>query len=350
MRVVVCPDKLRGSLSAADAVAAIRAGLADVGVTDVVGIPMADGGEGTLDVLLAATGGERQTCATVDALGRPTTADWGLLADGTAVVEAATSIGLALLGDVRDPVGASSTGLGRVVAAALDSRPRRLVVAVGGSATTDGGLGCLDVLGWDLRDVPTVVATDVTTTFVDAAAMFAPQKGADADQVVQLSARLDQLADRLASERRDIRDLPGGGAAGGIAGGLAAIGAELAPGFDLVARMVGLPDAIAPADAVVTAEGRLDATSLAGKVVGGVLRLAGRTTTVVVLAGSADEPTARGLRASGVAVATLRALARDDEESFSAAPRLLRQATAQVMGPGRPARGSAAPAGPATPP
>jgi glycerate kinase len=353
VRVVVCPDKLRGSLSAAGAVAAITAGLTDAGVSDVLGVPMADGGEGTLDVLLAATGGERRTCRTVDALGGPVTADWGVLPDGTAVVEAATSIGLALLGTARDPVGASSAGLGAVVTAALDSQPRQLLVAVGGSATTDGGLGCLDAIGWDLRGVPTTVATDVTTTFVAAAATYAPQKGADAAQVAALTARLERLADRYAREHRDVREMPGSGAAGGLAGGLAAIGAELRPGFDVVAATVGLPQLVAPADAVLTAEGRLDATSLDGKVVGGVLHLAGRGRRVAVLAGTADDDTASRLRADGVTVRTLRELATDEEESFRDAGRLLRlaaaAAAAEVRGPAPPVHGTDAPAGPATP-
>ncbi len=353
MRVVVCPDKLRGSLTAAQAAEAIALGLGDAGVDDVVTIPMADGGEGTLDVLLAATGGERRTCRTVDALGGPVTADWGVLPDGTAVVEAATSIGLALLGTARDPVGASSAGLGAVVAAALEARPQRLLVAVGGSATTDGGLGCLDAIGWDLRGVPTTVATDVTTTFVAAAVTYAPQKGADAAQVAALTARLERLAERYAREHRDVREVPGAGAAGGLAGGLATIGAELRPGFDVVAATVGLPQLVAAADAVVTAEGRLDATSLDGKVVGGVLLLAGPDTRAAVLAGAADDDTAALLRADGVTVRTLRELATDDEESFSDAARLLRRAAAaaatEIRGPAQSGRGTDAPAGPATP-
>jgi glycerate 2-kinase len=327
VRVVVCPDKFRGSLTAAQASAAIALGLADAGVDDVVGIPMADGGEGTLDAMLAATGGERRTCETVDALGRPVAADWGVLPDGTAVVEAATSIGLALLGDERDPVGASSAGLGRVVDAALGARPLRLVVTVGGSATTDGGLGCLDEIDWDLRDVPTVIAADVRTRFVDAAVEFAPQKGADRAQVLELTARLRALADRYAREARDVRDMEGSGAAGGLAGGLAAIGAQLRPGFDLVADVVGLPPAVASADAVVTGEGRLDATSLHGKVVGGVLGLA-QSRPVAVLCGQAEPSLATRLDVDGVTVVALRDLASDDEDAMSAAPALLREAAA----------------------
>ena len=334
MRVVVCPDKLRGSLTAPEAVDAITRGLADAGVRDVVGIPMADGGEGTLDALLAATGGERLSCATVDAIGRPVLADWGVLPDGTAVVEAATSIGLAVLGGARDPVGASSAGVGTGSPRHLERRPPRVIVTVGGSATTDGGLGCLDAIGWDLRGVPTVVATDVRALFVDAAVAFAPQKGADADQVALLTERLWLLADHYAVHAYDIRDLPGGGAAGGLAGGLAAIGAELRPGFDLVADVVGLAPAVEAADAVVTGEGRLDASSLDGKVVGGVLALAGRalgsTVPAAVLCGSADAAVAAGLVARGIVVQTTRELARDEAESFSAAAELLREAAARV--------------------
>ena len=329
MRVVVCPDKFRGSLSANQAVAAIIDGLVDAGVTDVVRAPMADGGEGTLDALVAVLGGDTFVVDTVDALGRPTRAPWALLPDGTAVVEAATCIGLAMLGDVRDPLGASSAGLGRVIDAALRARPERLLVAVGGVASTDGGLGCLDVLGWDLRGVDTTVATDVSTVFVDSAATFAPQKGADPAQVAVLTERLRHLAERFAAQHRDVASLPGSGAAGGIAGGLAAVGARLRSGSTLVAELIGLPAMIASADVVVTGEGRLDRTSLDGKVVGAVLGLAAHHRRVV-LAGQADEPTVQQLRADGTVVRTLRELADSDAQSMAEAELLLRRVAADV--------------------
>ncbi len=324
VHAVVCPDKFRGSLSSRDAADRIAAGFRAAGIDRVTTAPMADGGEGTLDALLATPGSRRLAADTVDATGVPLQAAWGLLADGTAVVEAATSVGLALLGERRDPVGASSLGVGRVIAQALDQRPRRLLVAVGGVASTDGGLGLLEAIGWDLRGVDTVVACDVTTRFVDAARVFAPQKGADAAQVRLLTERLERLAEVYAERARDISELPGAGAAGGIAGGLAAVGARLEPGFGLVADLVGLPAKVAGADVVATGEGRLDATSLHGKVVGGTLALPMRPGTArVVLAGVADGATAEGLRRDGVVVRTVRALAANDADSFARAGELL---------------------------
>ncbi len=147
-----------------------------------------------------------------------------------------------------------------------------MIVGVGGSATTDGGLAALEALGWSFGAVPVTVACDVTTPFLDAATVFAPQKGASGAQVGLLTRRLASLAETY--ERRtgvDVRTLPGAGAAGGLAGGLAAIGAELDSGFDVVANAVGFDDALDDVDLVVTGEGRLDVTSFAGKVVGGVL-------------------------------------------------------------------------------
>ena len=149
--------------------------------------PLADGGEGTLDAVLEATGGQRHLVDTVDALGRPMTSAWGMLPDGTAVVEAATSVGLALLGEDRDPIAASSAGLGRVLASALARQPRRLVIAVRGVATSDGGLGCLDEIGWDLGGVPTVVACDMETHLLDTAKVFSLHKGANSVQIAILT-------------------------------------------------------------------------------------------------------------------------------------------------------------------
>ncbi|HEU5306938.1 MAG TPA: glycerate kinase, partial [Acidimicrobiia bacterium] len=149
---------------------------------------------------------------------------------------------------------------------------RSVIVGVGGSATTDGGLAALEALGWSFGGVPVTVACDVTTPFVDAATVFAPQKGATDAQVALLTRRLTSLAEQY--EQRtgvDVRTLAGAGAAGGLAGGLAAIGAELEPGFDVVANAVGLDRALDGVDLVVTGEGRLDTTSFSGKVVGGVL-------------------------------------------------------------------------------
>ena len=249
-------------------------------------VPMADGGEGLLDVV----GGKLRRTRARDAQGRPVDAAWSLTDDG-AVVESAQAIGLALVGGVEanDPMRASSAGVGDLVNAALLAGARRVVVGLGGSATTDGGLGCLTALEphGRLRGVELLVACDVETTFVDAAEVFAPQKGATEAQVALLRRRLERLA-QVYFERFgvDVRDLPGSGAAGGLAGGLAALGATLVPGVELVADQVGLPDRLEAADLVVTGEGFLDEQSFAGKVVGGVAELAREAgVPVVVVAG-----------------------------------------------------------------
>jgi glycerate kinase len=187
---------------------------------------------------------------------------------------------------------ASTRGTGELIAAAIRAGARRVIVGVGGSATTDGGLAALEALGWSFGAVPVTVACDVTTPFLDAAKVFAPQKGATDAQVSLLTRRLASLAEQY--EQRtgvDVRTLPGAGAAGGLAGGLAAIGAEIEPGFDVVANAVGLDGALEGVDLVVTGEGRLDATSFAGKVVGGVLEWAADAGTphVAVIAGQVTD-------------------------------------------------------------
>jgi glycerate kinase len=269
---LVCPDKFKGTLSAAAAAAAMEAGLRRAGFDEIAALPLADGGEGTLDALVAARGGSRRQVTVTGPLGDPVDAEWALLPGGVAVVEMARASGLGLMPRVRDPLRASTRGTGELIAAAIRGGARSVIVGVGGSATTDGGLAALEALGWSLGSVPVTVACDVTTPFLDAATVFGPQKGASVAQVGLLTRRLASLAETY--ERRtgvDVRTMPGAGAAGGLAGGLAAIGAEIDSGFDVVANAVGLDDALDDVDLVVTGEGRLDATSFAGKVVGGVL-------------------------------------------------------------------------------
>lgn len=252
-------------------------GLQRAGVERVRQVPLADGGEGTLDVILSVRGGARRTARVTGPLGDPADAEWGMLGDGTAVIEMARASGHALVDPARrDPLEASTRGTGELIAAAIRAGARHVIVGVGGSATTDGGLAALQALDWNLRNVPVIVACDVTTGFLDAARVYGPQKGASPAQVGLLTRRLDQLAgvyrDRTGV---DVTTIEGGGAAGGLAGGLAAIGARIEPGFEVVGQVVGLEDALDDADLVVTGEGKLDATSFAGKVVGGVLELAG---------------------------------------------------------------------------
>jgi len=270
---VACPDKFRGSLTAPEAAAAMARGLHSAGFDEVRSLPLADGGEGTLDALLAA-GGSRRRVRVTGPLGDPVDAEYGLTPDGLGVVEMARASGLALV-ERNDPLRASTRGTGELLAAVARAGVRRVLVGVGGSATTDGGLGALDALGWSLGGLEVTVACDVTTRFVDAAPDFGPQKGATEAQVALLRRRLERLAQEY--ERRtgvDVTDLEGGGAAGGLAGGLAAPGARLEPGFDVVAGGGGLGHALDGGPLGVTGEGKLDATSFEGKVVGGVLEWA----------------------------------------------------------------------------
>jgi glycerate 2-kinase len=269
---VACPDKFRGTLTAAEAAEAMARGLRTGGFDEVRTVPLADGGEGTLDALVAARRGVVRSTPVTGPLGAVVEAEWAVLPDGTAVVEMARASGLALVHLDNDPLAASSRGTGELIAAAVRQGARRILVGVGGSATTDGGLAAVQELGWSLAGIDVVVACDVTTPFLDAAVVYGPQKGASPAQVKLLSGRLERLAQQYEARTGiDVRTLPGAGAAGGLAGGLAAIGARLEPGFDVVAGAAGLEDALEDAAFVVTGEGRLDATSLAGKVVGGVL-------------------------------------------------------------------------------
>lgn len=273
MRVVAAPDKFRGTASAAEVAAAVGRAARTAG-WDCDEVPMADGGEGTL----AALGGPNRTTLVTGPLGDPVEAAWRLHR-GTAVIESAQASGIALLGGAgeNDPISASTYGTGELIAQAVELGARRVIVAVGGSATTDGGLGALRALHpvQRLRGIDLQVATDVRTRFLDAAEHFAPQKGATPAQVELLRRRLSRLAQVYEEDHRiDVRPLPGGGAAGGLAGGLAAVGATIVPGFDLVADELGLDEVLEGADLAVTGEGFLDSQSFEGKVVGGVAELA----------------------------------------------------------------------------
>ncbi len=273
MRVVAAVDKFRGTATAAEVAAAIGHACWELG-HDCVEIAVADGGEGILDAL----GGPNRTTTVTGPLGDPVDAPWRLHRR-VAVIEMALASGLQLAGGAEgnDPMAASTTGVGELIDRALDLNAQRIVVGLGGSATTDGGLGAIRAITAPhrLRGVELLVACDVTTRFTDAAKVFGPQKGASPAQVELLTRRLERLADVYREQYGvDIVDLPGSGAAGGLAGGLAALGGRLLPGFDLVADELELDERIEGADLVITAEGHLDAQSFAGKVVGGVAGIA----------------------------------------------------------------------------
>jgi glycerate kinase len=227
-------------------------------------LPVADGGEGTCEALAAALGGEWRDAVVSDPLGRPVLARWLVLPDRRAVVEAAAAIGLPLLSrGERDPLRASSRGLGELLLAALAESPTSLVVALGGTATVDGGTGLRECV----RELPvsTVVLCDVRTRLADAARLFGPQKGASPRDIDELERRLAAM-----EELRPYADFPGAGAAGGLGAALAALGADLAPGAATVLDLVGFDERLGGHDLIVTGEGQIDETTAEGKAPGEV--------------------------------------------------------------------------------
>ena len=337
----MAPDKFRGSLTAAAAADAMAAGVEAAGFS-ARRIPVADGGEGTLDALLAARGGSTRTTTVTGPLGDPVAAQWGLLPDGSGVIEMARASGLQLVGLRNDPLRASTRGTGELISAALRAGARRVIVGVGGSATTDGGLGAVDALRWSLAGHDVTVACDVATPFLDAATVYGPQKGATSAQVSLLTGRLARLAE-VYQERTgvDVTELEGAGAAGGLAGGLAAIGAQLEPGFDVVARAAGLDDALTGAELVVTGEGKLDASSFEGKVVGGVLEWAADEGVAkrVVIVGQATQEGRDELSVLGdVQLLTLTERVWQTGDAFARAALLVEEAAIEAARRARPAR------------
>ena len=273
MKVLAAVDKFRGTATAAQVATAIGHACWQLG-HDCVERPLADGGEGTLDAL----GGANRTTLVTGPLGKPVQAPWRLHR-GTAVIEMACASGLLLAGgrEKNDPIAATTTGTGELIDAALDLGAKRIIVCLGGSATTDGGLGAVKAIQTParLKGVEFVVACDVTTQFTDAAKVFGSQKGASPAQVQFLTTRLEKLVHVYQQNYGvDVSEISGAGAAGGLAGGLAALGAQLVPGFDLVAEEVELDVLLSDVDVVITGEGFMDSESFAGKVVGSMAELA----------------------------------------------------------------------------
>jgi glycerate kinase len=328
MRVLVAPDKFRGTLTAADAAEAIAVGwLRTEPDAAVDTIPMADGGEGTLDALVAALGGERRRLTVTGPLGDATPAEYGVVespAGMTAVIEMARASGVALVSaERRDPARATSRGTGELILDACRSGARRVLVCIGGSATNDAGAGMAQALGIRLLDghgeelgpggaaltelaridmrgldpsvaaADVVVASDVDNPLVGprgASAVYGPQKGATPEQVRRLDEALRHLAAIVYRDLGvDVRDLPGAGAAGGLGGGLVAfLGAKLRPGIEVVMDAVRFRERLEGADLVVTGEGSFDEQSLSGKVPAGVLHAAREhRVPAVVLCGAA---------------------------------------------------------------
>jgi glycerate kinase len=322
MKLVAAPNALKGSLSPFEAAAAIATGVRRVSPNiEVVQLGIADGGDGTAEVVCRARGGTFKEVTALDPLGRSRAARYGWLDDGTAVLDVATASGLALLGsDERDALAATSYGTGELIRAALAGGAQRILLGVGGSATVDGGAGILEALGARLldgggeplprgggaltrlaridlsqlderaRQVPIDIACDVDSLLLGelgAARLFGPQKGASPEGVQQLEAGLGQLAGVIQRDfGRDVCAVTSGGAAGGIAAGLhGALGARLLPGVDLVLDAVGFDAALAGAALCITAEGLLDRQSLRNKGPFGVARRAARQGVPVVALG-----------------------------------------------------------------
>jgi glycerate 2-kinase len=326
MRVLICPDKFAGSISAVDAAAAIAEGWRTVAGGDELTLrPLADGGPGFLEVLGGALGGRRVDVPTSDPLGRPA-AGWVLLAGDAgappvAYVESAQACGLHLLDDAeRDPTVATSYGLGVLLQAAVETGAREVVVGLGGSAVNDAGAGMLAALGAApldaagyalpygaaalagvaaldgvprLRQVSLVAATDVDNPLLGvhgASNVFGPQKGAGREDVLLLDAALERFAAVLERDLPTcppgVADVPGAGAAGGLGAALLALGGRVESGIGLVRRLTGLDAALADVDLVITGEGSFDHQSLRGKVVAGVAAAAAeRGVPCVVVAG-----------------------------------------------------------------
>jgi glycerate 2-kinase len=265
---LVAPDSFKGTFSAREVAGAIAEGLRNAG-REAVELPVADGGEGTMDALVNALGGEVRALTVSDPLGRPVEASFALLPDGSAVVEMAQASGLSLVAEEeRDAWAASTRGTGELIAAAAEAGAGPIVVTVGGSATTDGGAGALEALGSIDERLDLHVICDVRVPFEDAPRVFGPQKGADEGMVKRLERRLDELA---ASFPRDPRGEPMTGCAGGLSGGLwAAHGARLLPGAAYVLDAIGFDARMRNSAFVVTGEGALDEQTLQGKIVGEV--------------------------------------------------------------------------------
>lgn len=369
MKIVIAPDSFKDSLSAQDVADAIARGLAEVWPdAQLIRCPMADGGEGTVAAVLAACGGERHQAEVCGPLGETVTATWGWLPDShTAIIEMAEASGLQSLPvERRDACISSTFGTGELIRAALNAGAQRVILAIGGSATNDGGAGAMQALGVRLLDaqgqalepgglalaqlaridldgidprLATVrfdIAADVDNPLCGphgASAVFGPQKGATPAQVEQLDRALGHFADHCAKVlNKDMRDEAGSGAAGGL--GFAAkafLGAQFQSGVDVVAELVGLAEQVERADLVITGEGRFDAQTLRGKTPFGVARIARQHgVPVIVIAGTLGEDYQQ-LYGHGVDAAfALASGPMSLEQACAQAPRLLQERATDI--------------------
>lgn len=328
MKIVIAPDAFKESLSSAEVADHIEAGFREVCPDwNYVKVPIADGGEGTVQALVAATGGRIVKSRATGPVGEPVEAFFGISGDGkTAVIEMAAASGLALIRpEQRDPLRTTTFGVGELIRQALDQGARHLIIGIGGSATNDGGAGMMEALGARFLDVdghplargggalgalahidisgidPRLaecdieVARDVDNPLVGpfgASAVFGPQKGATPEVAQTLDANLRHYAKRMEIDLGvHVADLPGGGAAGGLGAAMAGfLGANLRPGVEIVADVVGLETILHDADLVITGEGRIDSQSIRGKTPIGVAAMARRQgAPVIAISGSLGE-------------------------------------------------------------
>jgi len=337
VKIVIAPDSFKESLSALAVAAAIEAGMREIFPdADFLKLPVADGGEGTVQALIDATGGRRVAARVTGPLGTQVDAFYGLTGDGDAVIEMAAASGLELVAPpARDPRTATSRGTGELILHALDRGSRRFVLGVGGSATNDGGAGMLQALGVRLLDSEGVeigpggaalarlariglagldpriadsafdIACDVSNPLTGprgASAIFGPQKGATPAMVAQLDASLAHYADIVAAASgSDQRELAGAGAGGGIALAMVVfLQGRLRPGIEIVTEAVRLDEAVRGADLVVTGEGRIDGQTVNGKTPMGVARVAAIHGVPVIAIGGGLAPDAGAVHAHGI--------------------------------------------------
>ncbi|WP_454789512.1 glycerate kinase [Mycolicibacterium lutetiense] len=369
MKIVLAPDSFKESMTASQAVAALREGVLSVlPDAECIGVPMADGGEGTVDAVVDALGGDRVTEVVQDPLGRPVPATYGHVAGRRlAVIEMASASGLELVTPSdRDILRASTFGVGQLITSALDHGVTELLIGIGGSATNDGGAGMLTALGVALTDadgaalppggaalarlqhidvsgldprlagVHVRIASDVTAPLLGtggASAVFGPQKGATPADVATLESALTRLVEVTETALGHARpDLAGTGAAGGLGFGLMEfLAAECDPGVEVIASTVGLERALTGADWVFTGEGSVDAQTMLGKTPFGVARLAARTGAGVVIFGGRVAPDAEVLLANGVdKLVAITAPGTPLDEALSGGPAALARAAAEV--------------------
>jgi glycerate kinase len=369
MKIIIAPDSFKDSLSAIGVADAIALGLAEVWPdAQLVKCPMADGGEGTVEAILAACDGELRSTQVQGPSGAMVQARWGWLPQShTAIIEMAEASGLQLVAvGQRDACSSGTYGTGQLIGAALDAGAQRIILAIGGSATNDGGAGALQALGVRLFDeqgktlsrgglalnalaridlggmdprlsqVRFEIAADVNNPLCGphgASAIFGPQKGASPEQVQQLDQALGHFADHCVQVLgKDLRDEPGSGAAGGL--GFAAkafLNAQFRPGVEVVAELVGLAEAVRGADLLITGEGRFDAQTLRGKTPFGVARIAQQYgVPVIVIAGTLGEGYEQMYEHGVDAAFSLPSGPMTLAQACADAPRLLRERAGDV--------------------